>query len=60
MDPIREPPNEVYPVPEEGQIGNFKRALSAASPEEQMSSEPSLMFSLAQSLRSEPVETTDY
>nr|WBK62796.1 MITA [Cyprinidae sp. EPC] len=53
MDPIREPPNEVYPVPEEG-------ALSAAFPEGQMSSAPSLMFSLPQSLRSEPVETTDY
>ncbi|XP_056106202.1 stimulator of interferon genes protein [Rhinichthys klamathensis goyatoka] len=60
MDPIREPPNEAYPVPEEGQIGDFNGALFAAFPEGQMSSAPSLMFSLPQSLRSEPVETTDY
>ncbi|KAK7137647.1 hypothetical protein R3I94_013333 [Phoxinus phoxinus] len=60
MDPIREPPNEVYPVPEEGQIGSFKGALSAAFPEGQTSSVPSLMFSLPQPLRSGPVEATDF
>nr|AQY10109.1 stimulator of interferon genes [Mylopharyngodon piceus] len=60
MDPIREPPNEIHPVPEEGQIRNFKSALYATFPEDPMSSEPTLMFSPPQSLRSEPVETTDY
>ncbi|XP_048032973.1 stimulator of interferon genes protein [Megalobrama amblycephala] len=60
MDPIQEPPNEIHPVPEEGQIRNFKGALYATFPEDQMSSEPTLMFSPPQSLRSEPVESTDY
>lgn len=60
MDPIREPPNEIHPVPEEGQIRNFKGAMFATFPEGQMSSEPTLMFSPPQSLRSEPVETSDY
>ncbi|CAM4617152.1 unnamed protein product [Leuciscus chuanchicus] len=61
MDPIQEEsPNEAFPVPEEGQIRNFRGALSATFPEDQMSREPTLMFSLPQSLRSEPQETTDY
>ncbi|XP_067313166.1 stimulator of interferon genes protein isoform X2 [Pseudorasbora parva] len=59
MDPIREPLNQVHPVQEDGQIRNFKSELPAAFPEEQMSSEPTLMFSPPQSLRSQPVETTD-
>ncbi|XP_067238335.1 stimulator of interferon genes protein [Chanodichthys erythropterus] len=60
MDPIQETPNKIHPVPEEGQIRNFKGALYATFPEDQMSSEPTLMFSPPQSLRSEPVESTDY
>lgn len=56
MDPIQ----EAYPVPEEGQIRSFNGAQSATFPEDQMSREPTLMFSLPQSLRSEPVETSDY
>uniref|UniRef100_A0A672MUB7 Stimulator of interferon genes protein-like n=1 Tax=Sinocyclocheilus grahami TaxID=75366 RepID=A0A672MUB7_SINGR len=60
MDHIQEPPNEVQPVPEEGPIGNINGALRANFPEDPVSSNPTLMFSQPQSLRSEPVETTDH
>uniref|UniRef100_A0A8C1KCR2 Stimulator of interferon genes protein n=1 Tax=Cyprinus carpio TaxID=7962 RepID=A0A8C1KCR2_CYPCA len=60
MDPIQEPPNEVHPVPEEGPVGNFNGALRGTFPEDPVSSNPTLMFSQPQSLRSEPVETTDH
>ncbi|KAF4105065.1 stimulator of interferon genes protein [Onychostoma macrolepis] len=60
MDPIQELPNEVHPVPEEGPIRNFNVAHHATYPEDPMSNDPTLMFSQPQSLRSEPVETTDY
>ncbi|XP_005157178.1 stimulator of interferon genes protein isoform X1 [Danio rerio] len=55
-----DPTNEVHPVPEEGPVGNCNGALQATFHEEPMSDEPTLMFSRPQSLRSEPVETTDY
>ncbi|KAL1261712.1 hypothetical protein QQF64_006977 [Cirrhinus molitorella] len=60
MDPIQELPNEVHPVLEEGPIGHFNGVQRATFPEVSMSSEPTLMFSQPNSLRSEPVETTDY
>ncbi|XP_043112796.1 stimulator of interferon genes protein [Puntigrus tetrazona] len=60
MEPIRELPNEVHPFQEEGSIENFNDVHHAAYPEDPMSNDPTLMFSQPQSLRSEPVETTDY
>ncbi|XP_052429710.1 stimulator of interferon genes protein [Carassius gibelio] len=57
MNPIQELPNEVHPVPEEGPIRNFN---GAHHPEDPISNDPTLMFSQPHSLRSEPVETTDY
>lgn len=60
MDPIQEQVNEVHPVPEEGPTGRLNGAQRAAFPEDPMSSDPTLMFSQPHSLRSEPVETTDY
>lgn len=55
-----DPPNEVHPVPEEGPVGNCNGALRNTFHEEPVSDDPTLMFSSPQSLRSEPVETTDY
>lgn len=55
-----DPPNEVHPVPEEGPVGNCNGALRNTFHEEPVSDNPTLMFSSPQSLRSEPVETTDY
>ncbi|XP_073676779.1 stimulator of interferon genes protein [Garra rufa] len=60
MDPIQELTNEVHAVPEEGPIGRFNGAQRAIFLEDSMSSDPTLMFSQPNSLRSEPVETTDY
>lgn len=60
MDPIQELPNEVHPVPEEGPIRNFNGVHHATYQEDPISNDPTLMFSQPQSLRSEPVETTDY
>ncbi|KAA0709680.1 Stimulator of interferon genes protein [Triplophysa tibetana] len=53
MNPVQE--NLVHTLPEEGVM----RDVYGAAGEDQMSSYPSLMFSIPQSLRSEPVETTD-
>ncbi|KAI7801604.1 stimulator of interferon [Triplophysa rosa] len=53
MNPIQE--NLVHPLPEKGVM----RDVHGAAAEDQMSSNPTLMFSLPGSLRSEPVETTD-
>lgn len=60
MDPIQEQTNEIHPVPEEGPIKYFNGVRHATYPEDPISNDPTLMFSQPQSLRSEPVETTDY
>lgn len=60
MDPIQEQTNEIHPVPEEGPVKFFNGVRHATYPEDPISNDPTLMFSQPQSLRSEPVETTDY
>lgn len=53
MNPVQE--NLVHPLPEEGVMRGFNGVVE----EDQMSSYPTLMFSMPGSLRSEPVENTD-